>query len=375
MIFHMQINIEVSKFKEALSNILSVVDKKNSRLILNFIHLKTTHDSIELSATDLEVSARIVIPCIVENHGEICVNAKNIFDIIKELPDDNVNLMVDQSNTNLKIKCRNINFTLLLLTSEEYPHLHFNSNSNRFELKSEDILSIINKTNHAISTDETRIFLNGIYLHEIDGKLRSIATDGYRLAIIETDYDSESIDALVNGIILPRKGVNELKKIAEKNPNNRIQLSMDDSYIYMNANEKYFLAVRLIAKDYLKYQSVIPKKSNSYIDIDRVSFLNALKRIRIMANERSNGVKIHIKENELMITANHPSLGDASEKLPIRYSEKEFEIGFNAKFLIECVSSFEDEDIRLEFNNELSAVTVKSLKSANFLCVIMPLRL
>ncbi len=371
----MRINISVNELKDSLNKVLSVVDKKNTRLILNFIQLEAFDNYIELTATDLEVSAKIKLNCNVEKPGIICVNAKNIFDIIKELPDKFVHIESDLSNNNLKICCENINFTLLIFTNEEFPKLQFKSIANEFKLNSNQILEIINKTSHAISNDETRIFLNGIFLQEVDNKLRTVATDGYRLALIEENLEKSQVEALVNGIIIPKKGVLELKKIVDSYPGLDIQISVDESFIYLNANDTYFLAIRLIAKEYLKYQAVIPKKTNFHADIDKNAFLNAVKRIKIMANERSNGVKVTLFENELLVAANHPSLGDAQEKFSIRYSGKEFEIGFNAKFLIETLSVIGDDEIRMEFNNELSPVVVKSLKTPNFLSIVMPLKL
>jgi DNA polymerase-3 subunit beta len=371
----MRININVNELKESLNKVLSVVDKKNTRLILNFIQIEAFENSLEITATDLEVSAKITLGCKVDKPGIICVNAKNIFEIIKELPDKMVLLESEPTTNNLKIKCDDINFNLLIFTNEEFPKLQFKSNANEFELNATQIIDIINKTSHAISNDETRIFLNGIFLQEVENKLRTVATDGYRLALVESELKKPNIEALINGIILPKKGVLELKKIAEAFPTENIQISIDESFIYLNAKNIYSLAIRLIAKEYLKYQAVIPKKTNFTADIDRNNFLNAIKRIKIMANERSNGVKVNLKENELIVTANHPSLGDAYEKFPIRYAGKEFEIGFNAKFLIETLAIIADEEVRLEFNNELSPVVVKSLKNLNFLCIIMPLKL
>ena len=371
----MRINISVNEFKDSLNKVLSVVDKKNTRLILNFIQIEASDNSLEITATDLEVSAKIKLNCNVDKPGTICVNAKNIFEIIKELPDRIVTLESDSTANNLKISCDNIHFTLLIFTNEEFPKLQFKSIANEFKLSSNQILEIINKTSHAISTDETRIFLNGIFLQEVENKLRTVATDGYRLALIESDLENPQIEALINGIIIPKKGVLELKKLTDSFPNQDIHISIDESFIYLNANDSYYLAIRLIAKEYLKYQAVIPKKTNFYADIDKNAFLNAVKRIKIMANERSNGVKVNLSENELMVTANHPSLGDAQEKFTIRYSGKDFEIGFNAKFLMETLTVINDDEIRLEFNNELSPVVLKSMKNQNFLSIVMPLKL
>jgi DNA polymerase-3 subunit beta len=371
----MLVKISVAELKDTLNKILSVVDKKNTRLILNFIQIQAYENRIEMTATDLEVSAKITTRCNVEKPGTFCVNAKNIFDIVKELPDKELTIELPDGSNSLKLTCDNINFTLLIYTSEEFPHLQFGTTGNEFKLNSNQIIEIINKTSHAISNDETRQFLSGIYLQEIEGKLRAVATDGFRLSLIETDLSNNKIEALINGIIVPKKGVTELKKIAEAYPDQLIGISVDESFIYLNANNTYLLAIRLIAKEYLKYQAVIPKKTSFFADIERSAFLNAVRRIKIMANERSNAVKLILKENEMTIAANHPSLGDAQEKINIHYSGKEFEIGFNAKFLIDTLSIFGDEEIRMEFNNELSPVAIKSSKNQNYLCIIMPLKL
>lgn len=371
----MLVKISSIELKESLNKILSVVDKKNTRLILNFIKIEALDNKVEITATDLEVSAKIIIPATVKKSGVFCVNAKNIFEIVKELPDKEVTLELAENSQNLKLFCEDINFTLLIYTNEEFPHLQFSTNASQFTLNSNQILDMINKTSHAISSDETRLFLNGIFLQEVEGKLRTVATDGYRLALIETELSQSKIEPLVNGIIIPKKGVFELKKIAESSNSQKISISVDESFIYFNSDNTYLLAIRLIAKEYLKYQAVIPKKTVFTANIERECFLNAVKRIKIMANERSNGVKISFRKNEMIIIANHPALGDAQEKFPMRYTGDEFDIGFNAKFLIESLSVFNDDEVKIEFNNELSPIVIKSNKNQNFLCIIMPLKL
>jgi DNA polymerase-3 subunit beta len=371
----MLVKISSTELKESLNKILSVVDKKNTRLILNFIKIEAIGNNLEITGTDLEVSAKIILPAVVHKCGLFCVNAKNIFEIIKELPEKEVTIELSENSQNLKLACGDIHFTLLIFTNEEFPHLQFQSKSSEFVLNSNQILSMINKTSHAISSDETRLFLNGIFLQEVEGKLRTVATDGYRLALIETELSQNKIEPLINGIIIPKKGVFELKKIAESSTSQKILISVDESFIYFNSDNNYLLAIRLIAKEYLKYQAVIPKKTVFTATIEREYILNAVKRIKIMANERSNGVKISFRNNEMVIVANHPALGDAEEKFAMNYTGDEFDIGFNAKFLIESLSVFGDDEIKIEFNNELSPIVIRSIKNSNFLCIIMPLKL
>ncbi len=370
----MKVVVEVSELREALNKILSVVDKKNSRVILSYVNIIVKDQSLSLQATDLEVSAKLVVPARVENSGNICVNARNIFDIVRELPDADVKLELVSGLNTLKISCQNINYSVLIYTNEEFPHLQFNSN-NQFEISSEKLLEVIQKTSHAISNDETRLFLNGIFLQEIDSKLRAVSTDGFRLALVETEVDVYNIDTLINGIIIPKKGVAELKKIAESIISKKIVLSVDDSFIYASYEDRYFLSIRLISKEYLKYQAVIPKKTTYTAEILKTQLNDAVRRVKIMANERSNGVKLAFREDELIISANHPSLGEASEKISINYKGKEIDIGFNAKFILEMLPTFDSEEIIFEFNNELSPVLIKSHKTNNYLGIVMPLKI
>ncbi|MFZ8932883.1 MAG: DNA polymerase III subunit beta [Bacteriovoracaceae bacterium] len=363
--------------KNALNKILSVVDKKNTRPILSYTLVKANEDNtIEFSATDLEVSARIKIEAIVENPGIFCVNAKNLYDIVRELPEDNIYLDKENDQSTLNLTCKEIHYSLLICGHEDFPHLNFCNESSEFILNSNAVVEMINKTAFAVSNDETRLYLNGIYLQEKDNKLRAVATDGHRLSLIDniTDQTLEHIEPLVNGIIIPKKGVFELKKLADTFPGEDLKISVDDSFMYINTN-MYSLSIRLIAREYPKYQAVIPNKTSFSMSADKTSFFDAVRRIKIMSNEKSNGVRIKLNKNQMSISANHPSLGEALEFVPINYTGNDMEIGFNAKYLIDTLSNLDDGDINIELNNELSPVIIRSEKVPNYLGIIMPLKL
>lgn len=370
---HAQVSTE--SIREAITKVTSVVDRKNTRPILAYTLVEAKNGQISFSATDLEVSAKITIEAVTEIPGSFCVNAKNFSDILRELPNSNLELKLDENENSLKINCGDIHFTLLIYKNEDFPQLVFQNKQNEFSIPSEKVLEIISKTSHAISTDETRLFLNGIYLQEIDSKLRAVATDGHRLSMIDTELEDSNIDNLINGIIVPRKGVNELKRVAESFPKSLINLSVDDSFMYVNCDEKYFLSIRLISREYPKYQAVIPQKTSFTMTADKASLFDALRRIKIMSNEKSNGVRVKLSEKEITLMANHPSLGDARETIPVDYSGKEMEIGFNAKYLIDTLATFEEGEIQFELNNEFSAVVIKSPNVPNMLGIIMPLKL
>ncbi|MBY0516062.1 MAG: DNA polymerase III subunit beta [Bacteriovoracaceae bacterium] len=371
----MKFVIHSAVLRDAIGKLLTVVDKKNTRPILTNCLVRANKSTLELIATDLEVSAKIILPAKIETEGSVCINTKNIADILRELPSDEVKLAVEGGNQ-LNLSCKNIDYQLMVSSSDEFPQLTFSNNSSEFKLKSKQVSQIIDKTSHAISTDETRLYLNGIYMQQMDGKLRSVAIDGHRLALLDTAEFIGSNKHLSDGVIIPRKGVNELKKIADSNVEKDLTISLDESFMFVNSNDDYFLSIRLIAREYPKYQTVIPSKTAFMFAMDRNSILNAVKRIRILSNEKTNGIKFSITENELVISTKHPAMGEAVEKLPISYSGKAMEIGFNAKYLMDSLNVLSDgSEVIFEFNNELSPVVIKGADLPDFLGIIMPLKL
>lgn len=371
----MNVKVSAEDFRNALNKVLSVVDKRSSRPILGYSLVTIKPGKLEISATDLEVSAKISVESVSEESGNFCVNAKNLFDILKEMPDETIDLTLDPTKNNLNIQCKSIKYNLLVYNTEDFPHLVFGNSQNEFEIDSALLSEIISKTNHAISNDETRHYLNGVFIQDVQGKLRTVATDGHRLALYDSDVDHKGIDTLINGIIIPKKGISELKRLSESFQGEKISLSVDESFLYAAAGEKYFISVRLIAREYPKYQAVIPSKTTFTLMTDRDTLFNAIRRIKIMSNEKSNGVRVKLSNNEILLTANHPSLGNAQERIDVDYDGKEMEIGFNAKYLIDTLSSFEPGEVAIELNNELSPVLMKSSNSPNYLGIIMPLKL
>ncbi len=371
----MKINIESGSLRDGLNKVLSVIDKKNSRPILTNCLINAFDNKLEIIATDLEVTAKVILIANISEAGTFCLNTKNIFDIVRELPDSNVELVVDKNKNLLELSCKKINYSLLISSSEEYPQTNFENSLEVFKISSENIIKIISKVSHSVSTDETRINLNGIYLQKLDSKLRSVAIDGHRLALLDIHNFESNNQSLIDGIIIPKKGISELKRIADSYPDSSLKISVDESFMYINANDMYYLSIRLIAREYPKYQTVIPSKTTLKMIVDRNILLDAVKRIRILSNEKTNGIKLRLSNMSLSVLANHPSLGHAIETIPANYDGSEMEIGFNAKYMIDVLSILDFNEITFEFNNELSPVIIRTEEFQDFLGIIMPLKL
>ena len=371
----MKITIKSSILRDGLNKILTVIDRKNSRPILTNCLVSFGENKLELLATDLEVAAKINLFATTVGQSKFCINTKNLFDILRELPDADVSLEIVKDKNLLNLKCAKINYSLLITNSEEYPQVSFENSSETVKIKANDLQNIIQKTHHAISNDETRINLNGIYLQEIENKLRAVAIDGHRLALLDIYNFETKNQPLKDGVIIPKKGITELKKLADNYPDFEIELKLDDSFLYASFGNEYYLSIRLIAREYPKYQTVIPAKTSYTISIEKNSFLNAIKRIKLLSNEKTNGVKIKFTESELRVSADHPSLGHALELLPVSYTGPEMEIGFNARYMVDSLTTLDTQEVIFEFNNELSPVIIRSEEHENFLGIIMPLKI
>lgn len=370
----MKLKLNSHDLKNALNKIQTVVDKKSTRPILANCLLNAEDNQLIITATDLEVSAQIKLNAEILEPGKLCINTKNFSDIVRELPESNLELSTDEDNL-LHLNCESIHYSLLVTNTDEYPQINFNHSEDSIKISTNNFLNIIAKTFYATSTDETRIYLNGIYLESIDNNLRAVAIDGHRLAMLDKNEFIGNDANLKSGIIIPRKGLLELKKLAESYSEGSIQLTIDDSFLYAKVNNDYQLSVRLILREYPRYQSVIPNKTVHGLKVNKDLLLNAVKRIRILSNEKTNGIKVVLKPNEAVLSANHPTYGKAIENVPIQYQGPETQIGFNARYLIDGLSVFNSGDIDIEFNNELSPVVFKSHDFENYLGIVMPLKI
>lgn len=371
----MNITINSTAFKDGINKVLTVIDKKNTRPILSNCLINALDGRLELVATNLEVSTKVLLRANVDSSGSFCINTKNLSDILRELPNEELDLTVDNEENILKLKCKNISYSLLITSTDEFPQVSFESNSDNLTLKSKDIIDIINKTSHAISNDETRVNLNGIYFQQLDSKLRAVAIDGHKLALLDLNNFESDNQVLKDGVIVPKKGIAELKKLAESYIDSDLIINLDESFLYACANEEYYLSIRLIAREYPKYQTVIPSKTSYTINLEKGPLIDAVKRIKLLANEKTNGIKLSISETELTISANHPALGHAKEIIPISYQGKPLDVGFNAKYVLESLNVLDVSEVFFEFNNEVSPFIIRSNEEENFLGIIMPLHI
>ena len=306
--------------------------------------------------------------------GSFCVNPKHLFEILKELPNANLSLLLNEENSNiLNIHCKDIHFTLRILQDDDFPQLLFLQKEGQVRIETDLLLMMIEKTSLSISDDETQIYFNGMFLQKVGLRMRAVGTDGNRLSLVDADFqDDASSSLLKRGIIIPKKGVYELKRMAESFPGKTISLTIDDVSVHAQIQDIYHLSILLIEQDYPKYEAVIPEKTSFLLKVDRKIFIDAVRRIKIMSNEKYNGVKIILKNSEMVLTSQIPIVGAADEKIKVEYTGKEMEICFNARYLMDALSPLEEGSVLLEINNQFSPILFKSENLPDYLGVVMP---
>lgn len=373
----MRLSVNSPLFKDAVNKIISVVDKKNPRPILTSCLVTAANNQVSLSASDIEVSALITMEAKVDIEGHFCIIAKNFSEIIKELPNDDIQLELDpESNKQiLKLDCKGVHYTLLVNDSNEFPQLNFLKDSDPyFSIQARSLQNMIQKVSHAICLLETRPGLNGIFLQSIEGDLRGVATDAHRLGLYNIIHFKESNAFLEEGVTLPRKGVHEIKKLVDAYGDQDIKINVSESHIKLKAMNNYFITVRLMSYDFPNYQSVLPTKILYEMIVNKMAFITALKRVKILANEKSNRIYLNLSLNKLIITVTNASFGGAMEEMDVKYDGRAVDISINAKYLLEALAVLEDEEISFHFNHELSPIIIKGVDDPYFVAVIMPLQ-
>jgi DNA polymerase-3 subunit beta len=372
----MNFTIEKETFLKGLGRIQGIVEKRNTIPVLANVLLEGNDGELHITATDLEVGMRSSYPANVTKSGKITVSAKKLHEIIKELPDREVTFSAKE-NCWIEVKCGKAHFNIVGLAADEFPSFPQSSLNGGITLSSSLCKEIIEKTFFAMSQDESKYNLNGIYLRAFDDKdetkLRLVATDGHRLSQIEKTIKGTVPEELRKGLILPRKGVLELKRLAEEGDVD-LTISFHDNNAVVRKGQTV-VVMRLVDGEFPDYERVIPKANDQEALIAVDPFLHALRRMLILSSEKSRGVKMQIKPGLLEVSSSNPELGDAREELDLEYQGPEMTIGFNARYLLDILQVQDDLRVRMIFKDQLSPGLLRPEKANDFLAVVMPMRL
>jgi DNA polymerase III subunit beta len=363
----MKFSVSKDKLLEGLATVQNVVSTRTTLPILSNVLIQASEGEIRLTTTDLDVGVRGSVEAQVERSGATTLPARRLFSIVRELPAAEIYFDVDTKNV-ASIRSGSSYFKILALPEEEFPPLARFDGAKVFMIAQKDLRDSLKKTSYAISTDETRYVLNGILFSFKDNKLTLVATDGRRLALVDLELEfprSQEVD-----IIVPTKAVLELQRLVKDD--GEAKVSVGENQIAFELNNT-LLVSKLIEGNYPNYRQVIPGEAKERVTLERETFLNAVRRVSLLASEKSNSVKLIFSKSNIDIVATTPEVGEAKESLPAMYKGREFSIAFNPEFLMAPLRNLSTDEIYLDLIDEMSPGVIKI--QGPFLYVLMPMRL
>ncbi len=370
----MKITIDRAALMRALNHVQSAVEKRTTIPILSNVLMKAEDGVLSLATTDMDLEISESVAANVEKSGATTAPAATLFDIVKKLPEDSaVVLELDSSGNQMTVKAGRSNFRLACLPVADFPEIGQGNLPASFSIPANELRNLIDRTKFAMSAEETRYYLNGIYLHAADNNglsvLRAVATDGHRLARFEMPLPEGA--ANMPGIIIPRKTVGELRKLVEE-AGDAIKVSLSENKIRF-AFDHIVLTSKLIDGTFPDYQRVIPKGNDKIIEVNPKAFSRAIDRVSTISDGKSRAVKIALNGKTMTLSANSPEAGSATEDLEINGNDN-MEIGFNARYLLDITQQIEGDGCRLTLADSGSPTIIEDASDASALYVLMPLR-
>jgi DNA polymerase-3 subunit beta len=371
----MRLTIDKPSLSKALAHVASVVERRNTIPILSNVLLNSANNELRLTATDLDMELVETVPVRAKGEGSTTVPAHMFYDIVRKLPEGaDIELQRDGEQGRLTITAGPAQFSLQTLPADDFPALSVDDLGHNFTLTAGELKRLIDKTRFAISTEETRYYLNGIYLHAAtsDGKptLRAVATDGHRLAQAELPLPAGAKD--MPGVIVPRKTVSELVKLVEDG-DGEVRIELSPAKIRFTTS-RVVLTSKLIDGTFPDYERVIPQGNDKKMEVDNKTFAEAVDRVSTLSSDKGRAVKLAMQDGRLTLSVNNPDSGSASEEIAVEYGFDPLEIGFNARYLLDISERLEGGTAEFQLADPGSPTLIRDGKDVSSLYVLMPMR-
>ncbi len=378
----MELHVHKQPLLRAVARTHAVADKKSSMPILsNVLVTASSSGELRLCATDLYVGTASTLQAEVTTPGTVAVNARTLFDIVKNLPEGAVQWTL-QNNKSVQIQAGRAKFHLPSMPGEDFPPLPNPGDSKFFAIPVERLGSLIQQTHYAMSSDDTRPHLAGAYLEGKGSLLRMVTTDGHRLSKAELTLDGDHSIAVE--MLIPAKGVNELRRLlddaradakAQKAETPTVEIAQAGGNAFFRHGHAE-LSVKLSDEQFPPYDKVIPQQQTRQMTADRQTLMEALRRVSLITNDKSHGVHFHLKSSTLRVESQNPEVGDGQEELEVQYDGDDLTIGFNARYMLDAMAALTADDVHLDLNGELDPGVIRPVKSSvDFVGVIMPMRI
>jgi len=375
----MKLKADRAALLKALAHVQSVVEKRNTIPILANVMIRVADGKLALTATDMEIAIVEDVPASTSRNGAATAPAATLYEIVRKLP-DNAEIELDHpgGDAQLALRAGRYATSLVVLPVEDFPSMTAGALPHRFNLSAQQLRGLIDRTRFAISTEETRYYLNGIYLHAADSDgtkvLRAVATDGHRLARVEEPLPEGA--GGMPGVIIPRKTVAELRKLLDEVTGN-VEIALSDTRIQFQV-DAVRLTSKLIDGTFPEYERVIPRGNDKILRVNKKEFADAVARVAAISAERSRPVKLALSHDLLVLSAASPDLGTATEELDegrVSYDSGPLEIGFQARYLNDITDQVDDRgQVEFCFADGSAPTVVRDAADASALYVLMPMR-
>jgi DNA polymerase-3 subunit beta len=369
----MKVEISRQDLMNLLGKTQNIVERRNNMPILLNVLLDADQDQLRVFATDLEISLTDSAKAHVKVSGRLAVNARNFFEIIKKLEDGKVALTRAENNW-LEIDQGKYHSKIVGISPDEFPIFPTFAKKNPLKVSSEILREMIDKTIYSIATDETRYHLNGVFFErKEDESCSMVATDGHRLSMVNRQVPMDPSFLIGAGVIIPRKALHEIRKLLDT-LEGEFEIAIEGSQLIFK-NGATVLLVRLIEGKYPNYNQFIPAKLKQKAMINREAFLNSIRRVALLANQKSKAITLTFSDGKMEISSNNPDLGDAKEELDVEFKGHNIKVGFNAKYIEEVLTAITDEQVDFEINDQLSPGLMRPHNDPSYTCVVMPMRI
>jgi DNA polymerase III subunit beta len=370
----MKFTIKKEEILKGLQRIQGVVEKKNTMPILSNMLLTAEGSRVEIVATDLEIGLRGDYSADVEKSGAVTVSAKKMYEIVRELPSEDIQIRAEDNNW-VKIVSGHSQFKLVGLPKDEYPALPDVAEEGMIAIEGNTLRDMIKKTLYAVGENDARYVLNGLFIQMTQTKgglnIRMVGTDGHRLSMIDRVVDAKHKE---ESVIIPKKAMMELRRLLEEDSSKaELRLGFSKNHALFK-RDGLVMVSKLIDGNYPNYLQVVPTKSTKKVVVSKEDFSHAVKRVSILSKEKTNAVKLQLDKGLLVLSTNNPDVGEASEELTVDYKGEGVTIGFNSRYLMDVLSAMDRQTITLELNDALSPCLISEEGDEQYKCVVMPMR-
>ncbi|MEN6321187.1 MAG: DNA polymerase III subunit beta [Syntrophaceae bacterium] len=373
----MKFDIQRKTFLKGIHKTLGIIEKKTTMPILNNILIRTGDSKITIAATDTEIGIVADYDAEIITQGDVTVSARKLFEMIREIEGETVRFESNGDNR-ATVTSQKTKYKIPGLTANDFPSVLDDYGEVSFHtIKGQLIEELIRKTFFAMSGDEMRKNLNGVFVETVDddgkNRLRMVATDGHRLAIADTDIEDAEFLKLEKGIIIPKKGLSEIRRFIEDAPD-EINIGVFQGMCIIKSDST-MLRISLIDAEYPDYKRVIPAEKGVVVTFDKDALLHALKRMSVMSSERYCGVVITLSDGKMVLESTNPEVGEAKEEIEIAYYDKEISVGYNVKYLIDAIEVIDEKTVTFEIGAGMKPGVIKPAENDGYMCLLAPIKI